>query len=68
MGPSRGVQGATPKAFGATLAGLLAQNADPGCYIGCYKVLLRVLHLQNRCESGNVIGPTENSEEPEVAM
>jgi len=52
LGAFQGVQGATPKAFGATLTGPLAQNADPECYIGCYKVLHRVLHFQNRCESG----------------
>jgi hypothetical protein len=31
--------------YSATLTGPLVQNRDPGCYIGCYKVLHRVLHF-----------------------
>jgi hypothetical protein len=30
--------------YSATLPSPLVRNGDPGCYIGCYKVLHRVLH------------------------
>jgi len=42
--------------YSATSPGPLVRNRDPGCYIGCYKVLLSVLHFQNRCESGMYFG------------
>jgi hypothetical protein len=37
--------------YSATLPGPLVRNGDSRCYIGCYKVLHRVLHFQNRLQN-----------------
>jgi hypothetical protein len=44
--------------YSATSPSPLTRNRDPGCYIGCYKVLHRVLHFEvqglksNECAKG----------------
>jgi hypothetical protein len=53
--------------YSATLPGPLVRNGDPGCYIGCYKLLRRVLHFPelqgNPVLRLSVDYSTENSEE-----